>query len=213
MIILFDNGHGIDTKGKCSPDAAKGMMASPFYFLEYAWAREIAQSCCDVMQVLGYQAWLLVPEETDVPLSMRAYRANTFCRRYGKDNVLLVSIHNNAAGDGSKWMTARGWSVYTSRGMTMSDYLAEEIYQEAVKEFKSPLVVRKKMDKYLERDYEENFYILSYTQCPAVLVENFFQDNRDDVRYLKSDGGKGSCIHVITQGVMNFVEKMERHQL
>ena len=30
-------------------------------------------------------------------------------------------------------------------------------------------------------DWEENFYILSKTQCPAVLTENFFMDNKEDL--------------------------------
>lgn len=205
MIVLIDNGHGIDTKGKCSPDALKGMTGSPLFFREYAWAREVAQSCCDVLQARGIQAWLLVPEENDITLQIRTRRVNDFCRRYGKENVLLVSIHNNAAGDGSRWMNARGWSIFTSNGVTDSDYLADAILQEAFKEFKAPLSVRKKRDKYLERDFEENFYILANTQCPAVLVENFFQDNRNDVQYLLSDRGKGSCIHVITKGIENYI--------
>lgn len=208
MIVLIDNGHGIDTKGKCSPDALRGLTSSPLYFREYSWTRGVAQSCCDVLQAAGIQAWLLVPEENDVPLSVRAKRVNDFCREYGKDNVLLVSIHNNAAGDGSRWMNARGWSIYTSRGVTDSDKLSEYIFQAAVKEFKEPLTIRKHMDKYLDRDFEENYTILVNTRCTAVLVENFFQDNRNDVRYLKSDKGKGSCVHVITQGIMDYINSL-----
>lgn len=36
----------------------------------------------------------------------------------------MVSIRANAAGNGSKWMTARGWSCYTSKGDTAADVLA-----------------------------------------------------------------------------------------
>ena len=28
-------------------------------------------------------------------------------------NVILISIHVNAAGDGTRWHTATGWSCYT----------------------------------------------------------------------------------------------------
>lgn len=206
MIVLIDNGHGVETRGKGSPDALKGLTGSTLYFREYSWTRKVSQACCDVLQARGLQAWLLVPEENDIPLSVRTKRANDFCRKYGKDNVLLVSVHNNAAGDGSRWMNARGWAVYTSPGVTKSDYLADAIYQVAKSEFMSPLTVRKRMDKYLERDFEENFYLLTYTECPAVLVENFFQDNKLDVRYLLSQKGMGSCIHVITQGIENYIK-------
>ena len=34
-----------------------------------------------------------------------------------------------------------------------------------------------------DRDMESNFYVLKHTSCPAVLTENFFQDNKSDVDY------------------------------
>lgn len=206
MKILLDNGHGVDTPGKCSPDSLKGYTSSPYLFREYAWAREVAQACWSVLKMRGYDVELLVPEEKDIPLATRAQRVNNICRKVGKNNVILVSIHVNAAGDGRKWMTARGWSIFTSKGETRADVLADEIHAVARKEFKAPLKVRTNFDKYLQRDFEENFYILKNTNCPAVLVENFFQDNREDVLYLKSDKGKGACIHVITQGVENYIK-------
>ena len=38
----------------------------------------------------------------------------------GKSNVILISIHVNAAGNGTKWLNATGWSCYTSKGQTTS---------------------------------------------------------------------------------------------
>lgn len=205
MVILLDNGHGADTRGKCSPDALKNILGSPYYFREYEWAREIASACWSVLKVRGYDVRLLVPEERDIPLAERVRRVNAVCDKYGAANVILVSIHVNAAGDGTRWMNARGWSIYTTKGETKADALADHIHAVARNEFKAPLKVRTNFDKYLQRDFEENFYILKNTKCPAMLVENFFQDNKDDVAYLKSDKGKGQCIHVITQGIENYI--------
>lgn len=208
--ILIDNGHGKETAGKRSPDAVKGLYKSPYFFFEYSWCREIAQRCCDILQQRGYDAELLVPELTDVPLTERVRRVNTWCNRVEKKNVLLVSVHNNAAGNGSDWMRARGWSIYTTKGITEADYLAEEIYKVAKEEFKSPLTIRSGGAKPLDHDKEDNFYIIYKSYCPAVLIENFFQDNKEDVLYLKSDKGKGSCIHVITQGLENYISSKLR---
>ena len=113
--ILIDNGHGSDTPGKRSPDGR---------FLEYKFNREIARRIVTDLQDRGYDAELLVPEETDIPLKERARRVNSHCATLGKENVILVSIHVNAAGNGSKWLNATGWSVYTSKGHTKSDNLA-----------------------------------------------------------------------------------------
>lgn len=207
-VILIDNGHGKETKGKRSPDAMRDLWHSPFYFREYEWCRRCAQGIVDVLQSLGQSAFLLVKEETDVGLQERVERVNAYCRKYGKDNVLLVSIHNNASGNGMEWKQARGWSAYTTPGVTASDYLAARIYDAAESTFKSPLRVRKYTEEpKTGRDFEEGLYILKNTYCPAVLTENFFQDNKNDVTYLKSDKGLGEIIDVHVQGILDYICK------
>ena len=73
----------------------------------------------------------MVPEDTDVPLPERCRRVNEVCRILSKTNVLLVSIHINAAGKGDRRMKARGWSCYTTRGDTRADALATALYEAA----------------------------------------------------------------------------------
>ena len=210
-VILIDNGHGRDTKGKCSPDAAKGLWTSPYFLREYEWTRKCACGVVDVLQSLGETAFLLVKEDWDVSLKERVERVNAYCRKYGKNNVLLISIHNNASGDGSKWMNARGWAAYTTVGVTESDYLASYLYDSAEATFKSPLKVRKySQEKKVGRDFEEPLYVLKNTYCPAVLTENFFQDNKEDVLYLKSDKGLGACIDVHVQGLLDYIKERYR---
>ena len=43
----------------------------------------------------------------------------------------MVSIHCNAAGNGSDWMIARGWEAWTSVGKTKADKLATCLYDAA----------------------------------------------------------------------------------
>lgn len=191
MKILIDNGHGSNTAGKRSPDGS---------LREYKWCREVACMVCDILQAEGYDASLLVPEEIDISLAERCRRANRFPKR----DTVLVSIHNNAAGDGSRWMNARGWSIYTTKGITEADTLAGCIWDRANKTFKYPLAVRSYSNSKMGHDYEENFYILLHTYCPAVLVENFFQDNKEDVRYLLTPGGKAACAEVIVLGIKDY---------
>lgn len=195
MKILIDNGHGVNTPGKCSPDGL---------FREYQWAREIAQSIVCKLTSLGYDAHILVPELQDISLSERCRRVNAECNKVGKNNVLMVSVHVNAAGSDNQWHNATGWSAYTTRGITKADYLARQLYKEAEKNF-----VGQKIRKYgymdLDWDYEENFYILMHTYCPAVLVENFFQDNKKDVEFLNSKEGKQKCVDTIVKGIINYI--------
>ena len=114
MKIFIDNGHGLMTAGKRSPD---GQFREPFY------NREIARRVVSDLRDRGLDAELLVPEDDDISLAERVRRVNTACFLLGKQNIILVSIHVNAAGNGSKWMNETGWSCYTCKGQTESDRL------------------------------------------------------------------------------------------
>ena len=196
MKILIDNGHGENTPGKCSPNGK---------FREYQYAREIAQAVEYELKKRGYDAERIVREDIDVPLAERARRVNEYCGRLGTANVLLVSIHVNAAGNGSEWMNARGWSAYTSKGQTKADKLATSMYKAA--EEVLPDGIRKDYSDG-DEDWEENFYILRKTKCPAVLTENLFQDNREDVTFLTSDAGKRAIIDIHVRGIENYINNL-----
>lgn len=199
MKILIDNGHGIQTKGKRSPDGQ---------LLEYAYTRELARRIVTTLKSRGYDSELLVPEDDDIPLSERVRRVNEICLTYepswpaliGHPDVILVSLHLNAAGDGTKWMNATGWSCYTCKGQTESDRLADCLYKAAEQILKNQ-VIRTDYARDGDSDWEENFYILRHSLCPAVLVEQFFMDNKKDLAYLISDEGKRNLIDVIVSGV------------
>ena len=50
--------------------------------------------------------------------------------------------------------------------------------------------------------------MLNNTKCPAVLTENLFQDNKDDVNYLLSDEGKHAIIRLHVEGIINYLERI-----
>ena len=192
--ILIDNGHGVNTPGKRSPDGR---------FREYAWAREIARAIVADCKDLGYDAELLVPEEYDVCLSARCYRANCWCERLGKSNVLLVSIHVNAAGKGDRWYNATGWSAYTCKGQTRSDKLADCLYKQAGLWLPGHRLRIDYSDG--DPDIESDFAILKKTACPAVLTENGFQDCEESLQFLESKEGKEAIIGLHVDGILDFI--------
>lgn len=214
MIVLIDNGHGSNTPGKCSPDKS---------LREYRWAREIAAHIEDVLKTKGIDARRIVTEDTDVPLAIRATRVNTICRQVGKQNVILISVHSNAAGGDGKWKSAGGWCVYTTPGKTKADDLATELWNAAKSELKpyaERFEVLQKAGEYDARqvpfradwsdgdpDYEANFYIIRKTLCPAVLTESLFQDNRADVEFLLSEAGKSAIVNLHVNGIINYLNK------
>ena len=194
MKIFIDNGHGLMTAGKRSPD---GQFREPFY------NREIARRVVSDLRDRGLDAELLVPEDDDISLAERVRRINAACFLLGKQNVILVSIHVNAAGNGSKWLDATGWSVYTCKGQTASDKLAEFLCQAAIKNFPGRRIRTDMSDG--DMDWEEGFYILRKSLCVAVLTENFFMDSRSDLEYLQSRAGKQAVVDTHVEGIIEYL--------
>lgn len=191
MKVLIDNGHGLNTPGKRSPDGI---------LMEYSYAREIAEKIVYELKKRGIDAERIVREETDVPLEERCRRVNL----YKANEAILVSIHCNASGSGSEWMTARGWEAWTSVGQTKADKLATCLYESA-EEVLPGMKIRKDMTDG-DPDKEEGFYILKHTKCPAVLTENLFQDNKEDVDFLLSTKGKKAITDLHVKGITKYLE-------
>ena len=132
LLVLLDCGHGSNTPGKRSPDEK---------LKEWAYVREIAGIIMEQLYINGIAYKNIHPEPNELgttskDLSLRASRANTFCRNTSK-KCILISIHVNAASNG-EWKNATGWSAYTTKGMTKADVLAECLY-DAAEEILTPL--------------------------------------------------------------------------
>lgn len=196
MKVLIDAGHGIDTPGKRSPDGS---------FLEYLWNRQVADLVLARLRASGIDADLVVTETNDISLRTRAMRVNKVCDRLGASNVLLLSIHANAAGNGKSWMNATGWECYTSPGKTRSDDLAEAFYYSFSRAFPEKRMRRDLSDG--DSDKESNFYILAKTRCPAVLLENFFYDNRTECQWLLKKETKERIAEAIVDGLKRYLKK------
>lgn len=198
LIYLIDNGHGIDTLGKHSPDMR---------LREYAYTREIARRIVTALKAQGKDARLLVPEEKDISLTERCRRVNAICQQYGAQNVVLVSVHNNAAGNGD-WYTARGWLVLvddaaSAKAKRLADLLFDEVTARGLKTRQA--VASRKW--YLYRECvggTKRLAILRGTQCPAVLTENFFQDNKEDVDWLLSETGKQAVTDIHVNALLKY---------
>lgn len=193
MKILIDNGHGVDTAGKRSPDGS---------LREYKYAREIAGRIVSELRKQGFDAERIVTEENDISLRERCQRVNAICNRLGTKNVILVSVHCNAAGNGSQWMNARGWSAHVSlNASTQSKAFARSLIKVAENE---GLKVRKYAHQVPY--WKQNLAICRDTNCPAVLTENLFQDNKEDVAFLLSEAGKETIVSLHVKGIINYLK-------
>lgn len=210
MVILIDGGHGSNTEqnGKFSPLLESDMKIGNEFtnkgrFREWKYTRIISHLIVENLKSMGYDARLVVTENKDISLSERIRRINTICNKEGASNVLLISVHANAVGDGSKWMTGKGWEAYTTRGKTISDKLADFLYKRAEKNIENRKIRTDLTDG--DADKEADFYIIKKAKCAAVLTENFFYDNKDDLKYLTSDEGVHAVVRLHIEGIIDFI--------
>ena len=215
MIILIDNGHGSNTEqnGKMSPKLDSSLNISDEFtnggrFREWKYNRVISNQVVEKLKSMGYDARLVVPEDKDISLSERIRRINTICNKVGAANVLLISVHANAVGNGSQWMNAFGWEAYTTRGKTKSDVLAEYLYKRADTNVKGRKIREDWTDG--DRDKEFDFYIIKKAYCPAVLTENFFYDNKDDLKYMTSEEGIHGVVRLHVEGIIDYINSQKK---
>lgn len=200
MKILLEAGHGDP------PLTGIGSKQSPDGRLkEYVYCREIVKEVVRRLRAQGYDAENTVPENGDIPLGERCSRVNAWCDRLGSKKVCFVSIHNNAAGCG-QWMNARGWEAWTSKGQTMGDKLADCLYDAASRCLPKGTPIRTDMTDG-DRDKEGNLAVVRGTRCPAVLTENLFQDNKEDVDYLLSPEGREAIVTLHVEGIKAYAAK------
>lgn len=195
MKVLIDNGHGEETLGKCSPDKR---------LREYAYCREIARRVSRQLSLHGIDAILITPEEKDVALRERVRRVNGWARKLGKENVLMVSIHNNAAGSDGKWHTATGFSVFISKNASDKSKRLARIFTENAAAM--GLVGNRCVPA--EKYWVQSLAMTRDTICPAVLTENLFQDNREDVDFLLSEDGKQAITKLHVDSIIQYIKSL-----
>ena len=197
MFIVLDCGHSKKTAGKFSPDRT---------FFEYEYNRRLGKAIGERLTQLGIN-WCFTystDDEQDLSLTERANVANRMSKIYGSKNVILLSIHHNALGKGDRWYSAKGFSVWTTKGDTISDYYGQIIWEEA-KKVLEPIerTVMKEMSDG-DGDYEKNFTVVYKTVCPSVLIEYGFYTNEEEKLWLMSEEGLEACVELTINAIKRF---------
>lgn len=192
-LVLLDNGHGSNTYGKCSPDKR---------LMEWKYTREIAEAVEKQLKSEGIDVRRIVTEDNDISLGERCRRVNALCSKYGSKNIVLISVHVNAAGSDNKWHDASGFSVWVSKkGSTNSKRLGKLFTEEAIKQ---NLMGNRWIPG--EKYWQANFTIITNTNCPAVLTENLFQDNKEDVEFLLSKEGREKITNLHVDVIKKYLK-------
>ena len=196
--VIIDAGHGKATPGKCAPDKS---------YFEWEGNRRRAKSLGDALKAKGYMVHYTVdPSDPSNPsLTQRGRITNKICNMYGAKNCVFISKHSNASGMGG-WMNARGWSVWTTKGQNNSDKLAEFIWKAANKYIKGTKMLSSVSDG--DHDFEANFQVIREANCPAVLLEEFFHDNKEDVKWGMSDEAIKQFTAASVEGIDNYFKSI-----
>lgn len=174
----IDAGHAEETPGKRSPKFPDGSQ-----LFEYEFNRAVAAKLIKKLIKANISYFLVTPESVkDIGLTIRANRINN--HNCGKPKI-AISIHANAHGMGREFTPAEGWCVFTTKGQTNSDKVADVFYKQFQKDFPEHRMRRDLSDG--DFDIEANFTILVKTNCPIILTENFFMTNEREAKLLMED--------------------------
>ena len=194
ITVILGTAHAASTPGKRSPDGK---------FREYAWSRKMCKMVKTRLIELGINCIIDIEEDEEISLKNRVSIVNAICAEKGVKNCIYVSIHNNAAANGT-WANARGFSIWIyEKASQKSKDLALSIFNEAEK---SKLLGNRSVPS--TKYHTSNFYVCKNTACPAVLTENLFQDNKEDVAYLESDEGMSTICNMHVNGIINYINSL-----
>jgi len=200
LIVYIDAGHG-----GINPHTGK-YMTSPIWGKYYEFLptskekgftiyegdinRKIANFFSEELEKAGIPYRKIYHEWQDTSLVQRCFVANQFFAEDVKKGLfpILLSFHSNAFGNSPKGTgeKPKGWSVWTTKGTTESDKIAQIWFDETKKLLQNKITYREDLSDG-DSDWEENFTILASTVMPAVLVENLFFTNREDAKLLLSE--------------------------
>lgn len=178
MKIVVDAGHGGSDPGAVGPGGLTEASAAMAISLHVE--RGLAEAGHIVAQTRVTDAF--------IPLGDRCALANAYLAD------LLVSVHCNAFSSG-----AHGYELWTSRGETASDPIAERLFNSIGEAF--PRLTPRFDTTDGDHDKEAGFKVLTGTHCAAVLVECAFISNPLEERWLADVGWRMRMAGAIVTGI------------
>lgn len=204
MIPIIECGHGGMIDGvyqdlaskKLTPDPKQYTFTDGTTIFEGVNNREIAKILIRALESKGEPyVDFNSTDQRDTPLKERTNLINAM---YAKNkNLWLLSIHSNkmsknATGPGNN---GRGCETYISLNASLTSQkiqkIAETIYRE---------------DHKWRGSNAANFWMVKETNCPALLTENYFYDNREDANILLSVEGRTKIANTLLKIIQKVKE-------
>lgn len=174
-LYILDPGHGglhPTTNQYVTP--GKRMVKDGIEFYEGVNNRDNVRLIMDEMKKYDLDCVDIADTWRDIPLSERVKKANELAK---DRNCIYISIHSDAMGNGRDWHSASGIGTYVYQNASLSSNLfAKFMRQELSCNFDG---IAK--DRGIKK---AGFYVLKYTNCPAVLLELGFHTNKEEVQQM-----------------------------
>jgi len=192
---LIDPGHGGIINGKYQTEGKRSPEFDGKILYEGVFNREVANSIKAYCNEFKIDSVIIPDGEKDTSLFKRVQIANKLAKT---NNCIYISIHANAGG-------GTGFEIFTSPGETKSDPIASDLYKIFEKEF--PELKPRKDYSDNDPDKEAPFYVLTKTNCPAILVECAFMDTYEpDWKLLSSHSG----VQRFANAIKKLIKQYER---
>jgi len=202
--VILDFGHGgLDANGNYTTSPNK-MHTFPDGVVAYEGVlnRQIGghiYTCLRSHTDLNVVCTVKEDDPRDLSLGYRVRVANSFDPK----STIFVSVHCNASPNHN----AQGKEIFTTKGFTQSDVLAEHI-ADAAESALGRFNMKLRYDfSDGDKDKEADFYVLRKTKCPAVLIECGFFDFRPEFDKLSDPLFQGDYGSMVYTGIINYINE------
>jgi len=178
-LIILDPGHGGFDPGACGQSG----------LTEKEVNLDIALKLKDILNNSGYQVILTRNKDKFISLRERVELANK------KEARIFVSIHNNS----SSKNYSEGTETFLAPNREEECLLLAQLLQ---KELLSELEL---VDRGVKKD---NFYVIKYTNMPAVLLEIAFLSNPHEETLLESDLFRQNAAEAVARAIGKYFDRV-----
>lgn len=186
IVIGLDNGHGLKTATKRTPEFQDGTK-SPYtglnFMHEWEFNRRVVILLKEMLERCGFRVFEISPTDEDTPINDRWKKANDLHVNY------LLSVHANALT--GHWGEANGIETLVHKGGSDESYRIGRIIQ---KHMVAATGLRDRCVNMNNGLYErDDVGVLEHSNMPANLVECGFMDNLKEAKLLLSEEYRKTC--------------------
>lgn len=192
-LVIIDQGHGLDTKGKRTPLFSDGT-----FMRENEFNRDVSMKIFKELETYeNIDVVFTTTEKRDISLYERVYRANDLHDRVKGlyDKVVLVAVHANAMKD--YWNEIGNGTATFHYSTNMTDKAFAEVIQKN-------LIAKTKLKPHRGGVVGENFQIIREVKMTACLCECAFMDNKKEAELLRTDAFRQACAEGIANGLLEY---------